>query len=69
MHNMQSTKFVNDKIKCTCFKNNICKIGIPINSLEKYIEKLDLELNSKTQIFKSKHRYSILYRKLKNGDK
>ncbi len=56
-------------IKCTCFKNNICKIGIPINSLEKYIEKLDLELNSKTQIFKSKHRYSILYRKLKNGDK
>lgn len=28
-------------IKCTCFKNNICKVGIPINSLERYIEKLD----------------------------
>ena len=27
--------------KCTCFKNNICKIGIPVNSLEKYIERLN----------------------------
>lgn len=29
------------ELKCTCFKNNICKIGIPVNSLEKYIEKLN----------------------------
>lgn len=29
------------ELKCTCFKNNTCKVGIPINSLEKYIEKLD----------------------------
>ena len=29
------------ELKCTCFKNNICKVGIPINSLERYIEKLD----------------------------
>ncbi len=29
------------ELKCTCFKNNVCKVGIPINSLEKYIEKLD----------------------------
>ena len=31
----------NLKLKCTCFKQNICKIGIPINSLEKYIEKIE----------------------------
>ena len=28
-------------LKCTCFSNNICKVGIPICSLDKYIEKLD----------------------------
>ncbi|MGN1326604.1 MAG: hypothetical protein ACI4VQ_00740 [Clostridia bacterium] len=28
-------------LKCTCYKNNICKVGIPANSLDKYIEKLD----------------------------
>ena len=28
-------------LKCTCFKNNICKVGVPINSIEKYIEKLN----------------------------
>ena len=28
-------------LKCTCFKNNVCKIGIPINALDKYIEKLN----------------------------
>ena len=28
-------------LKCSCFKNNMCKVGFPINSLEKYIEKLN----------------------------
>ena len=28
-------------LKCTCYKNNICKVGIPVNALEKYIEKLN----------------------------
>ncbi len=28
-------------LKCTCFKNNICKVGIPTISINKYIEKLD----------------------------
>lgn len=28
-------------LKCTCFKNNICKVGFPIDSLEKYIEKIE----------------------------
>ena len=27
-------------LKCTCYKMNICKIGFPVNSLEKYVEKL-----------------------------
>ena len=28
-------------LKCTCFKKGICKVGIPVNSLEKYIDKLE----------------------------
>lgn len=28
-------------LKCTCFKNNICKVGIPVNSIENYLPKLD----------------------------
>lgn len=28
-------------LKCTCFKNNICKVGIPVNSIESYLSKLD----------------------------
>lgn len=31
-------------LKCTCFKNQMCKIGIPITSIEKYLRYLD-ELN------------------------
>ena len=29
------------ELKCTCFKMNICKIGFPVNSLDKYVEKLN----------------------------
>ena len=29
------------RLKCTCFKNNICKVGIPIHSIESYLPKLD----------------------------
>lgn len=28
-------------LKCVCFKKQICKIGVPENSIEKYLEKLD----------------------------
>lgn len=28
-------------LKCTCYKNNICKVGIPVASIEKYIPILD----------------------------
>ena len=28
------------KLRCTCFKNNICKVGVPINSIDKYLEKI-----------------------------
>ena len=29
------------ELKCTCFKMNICKVGFPVNTLEKYVEKLN----------------------------
>lgn len=28
-------------LKCTCFQGHTCKVGIPVGSLDKYIEKLD----------------------------
>ena len=28
-------------LKCTCFKNQECKVGFPMNALDKYTEKLD----------------------------
>lgn len=39
----QDAVLLHDKLnlKCNCFKNNVCKVGIPTNSLEKYREKLD----------------------------
>lgn len=32
-------------LKCTCFKDHICKVGVPIASIEKYLKKLE-ELGS-----------------------
>ena len=29
------------KLKCTCFSENVCKVGIPETSLPKYLERLD----------------------------
>ena len=28
-------------LKCTCFTDNVCKVGVPIIAIDKYIEKLD----------------------------
>lgn len=28
-------------LKCTCFKNRICKVGIPRNSIGKYIKEIE----------------------------
>lgn len=28
-------------LKCTCFKNYICKVGVPIASLRKYLQKIE----------------------------
>ena len=35
--------FLHDTIglKCTCFKNYVCKVGVPEKSLNKYIEEID----------------------------
>lgn len=38
-------------LRCTCFKKCICKVGVPINSIEKYIEKLN----------KTKYAYIVYY--------
>ena len=39
----QDAVFLNKllSLKTTCHKNNICKIGIPVNSLKKYLNKID----------------------------
>lgn len=29
------------KLKCTCFKQNVCKVGVPLNSIDKYLEKIE----------------------------
>ena len=29
------------QLKVTCFKNNICKVGVPVDTLDKYLERLD----------------------------
>lgn len=28
------------KLKCSCYKKNTCKVGVPINSIDKYLEKI-----------------------------
>ena len=28
-------------LKCTCFKLNMCKVGFPVNAVEKYVERLN----------------------------
>ena len=28
-------------LKCTCFKNQVCKIGVPIDTLEKHLRRLN----------------------------
>lgn len=29
------------ELKCTCFKNNTCKVGVPIHTLDKYLEEIE----------------------------
>ena len=29
------------KLKCSCYKKNVCKVGVPINSLNKYLVKIE----------------------------
>ena len=28
-------------LKCTCFTDNVCKVGVPVTTIDKYVEKLD----------------------------
>ena len=29
------------ELKCTCYKNHMCKVGFLVNALDKYVEKLN----------------------------
>ena len=29
------------KLKCTCFKQNTCKVGVPIKVIDRYIDKIE----------------------------
>lgn len=29
------------KLKCSCFKDEICKVGVPIKVIDKYLEKIE----------------------------
>ncbi len=35
--------FLNNKLKlkCSCYKKNSCKVGVPVNALDKYLEKVE----------------------------
>ena len=52
-------------LKCTCFKDHICKVGVPIASIEKYLKKLE-ELGSSYIVYsfnKEKAELNIEYEK------
>lgn len=61
--------------KCTCYLENECKIGIPINSIEKYISKLndinyayivydfDKEKNKLIKIYEAEGKYHNIQEK------
>ena len=29
------------KLKCSCFQKNTCKVGVPINAIDKHLEKIE----------------------------
>ena len=29
------------KLKCSCFQKNTCKVGVPIKTIDKYLEKIE----------------------------
>lgn len=36
-------------LKCTCFQGHTCKVGIPISSLDKYIENIQQKVRKDSQ--------------------
>ena len=53
-------------LKCTCFQNNVCKVGIPVMALEKYIAELN-KLKYSYAIYdfeKEKRELAKIYRQL-----
>ena len=54
-------------LKCTCYKNNICKVGVPVNSIDKYIEKLNKTKYSYVIYDYDKEQKELKLRYEKNG--
>ena len=59
----------NLNFKTTCITNHMCKIGIPINSIYEYIDKLEIlgysfviYNYSKEMILEAKNKYAEMYR-------
>lgn len=53
-------------LKCTCFKNNVCKVGIPEMSLPKYLERLD-RLNVSYIVYHFNNEKEMLVEECKNN--
>ena len=56
------------KLKVTCMENAVCKVGIPINSLEKYLTKLD-QLNYGYIVYDYSNKENKIEEKIKKDGK
>lgn len=54
-------------LKTTCAKNGICKVGVPKNSIEKYIDELDENLCGYVILEYDKNKREIIKKYEKNG--
>ncbi len=56
------------KLKCVCFKNQVCKIGIPENRLEYYLRKLEI-MEMAYIVYEFNHQKEEIIVKYKNEGK
>ena len=56
------------KLKCVCFKNQVCKIGIPENRIEHYLRKLEI-MGIAYIVYDFDHQKEEIITKYQNGGK
>ena len=56
------------KLKCICFKNQVCKIGIPENRLEYYLRKLEI-MGMSYVVYEFEHQKEEIVLKYQNEGK